>query len=270
MQNIQHVPLEDLDPPKFDSHFNTATEPDYELVESIRHKGIILPLIVRKINKRFEIIAGNRRFHCAGRAGLSSAPCIVVKASDQEAEELKIHENLHRLDLTDIEQGRQFLHLQTVYKLTLEKIADITKKSISYISQHITLLSSSDEILSSVHEKDISFSVARQLQRIKEPDDQNRFLGYVRDSGATTRVVEMWVDEYLREEDQKPPDQPGPITHSAPNMNPDPTFSCHTCQERTEIKKMIIWKICPLCDFNLGNAVKEEREKEKPAANTIS
>jgi len=270
VQNIQHIPLEDLDPPEFDSHFDTSTEADQEFVESIKFKGIIEPLIVRKVKKRFEIVAGSRRFRCAGRAGLSSAPCIVVKASDQEADELKVHENLHRLDLTDIEQGRQFLYFQTKYDLTLQQISDITKKSISYISQHITLLSSSDEILSSVHEKQISFSVARQLQRIKDPDEQNRFLGYVRDSGATTRVVEMWVDEYLREEDQKPPDHPGPVTHSAPNIHPDPTFTCHTCLGRTEIKNMIIWKICPDCDYNLGNAVKEEREKEKPDSDTIS
>jgi len=270
MQNIQHIPLENLDPPNFDSHFDTSPEADQEFVESITLKGIIEPLIVRKVKKRYEIIAGSRRFRCAGRAGLSSAPCIIVKANDQEAEELKIHENLHRLDLTDIEQGRHFLHLQTKFKLTLDQIADITKKSISYISQHITLLSSSDQILSSVHEKQISFSVARELHRIKDPDDQNRFLGYVRDSGATTRVVEMWVDEYLREEYQKPPEQSGPVTHSAPNLHPKPTFSCHTCLSRTEIKDMIIWKICPDCDYNLGNAVKEEREREKPAADTIS
>lgn len=270
MQNIQHIPLEILDPPDFDSHFDTAPEADQEFVYSITLKGIIEPLIVRKVKKRFEIIAGSRRFRCAGRAGLSSAPCIVVKANDQEAEELKIHENLHRLDLTDIEQGRHFLHLQTKFNLTLDQIADITKKSISYISQHVTLLTSSDEILSSVHEKQISFSVARELQRIKDPDEQNRFLGYVRDSGATTRVVGMWVDEYLREEDQKPPDRSGPVTHSAPNVNPDPTFTCHTCLGRTEIKKMIVWKICPDCDFNLGNAVKEEIEKEKPPSDTVS
>lgn len=270
MQDIQHIPLEELDPPDFDSHFDTSPEADQEFVYSITLKGIIEPLIVRKIKKRYEIIAGSRRFRCAGRAGLSSAPCIVVKANDQEAEELKIHENLHRLDLTDIEQGRHFLHLQTKFRLTLQQIADITKKSVSYISQHVTLLNSSDEILSSVHEKQISFSVARELHRIEDPDDQKRFLGYVRDSGATTRVVAMWVDEYLREEDQKPPAQTGPVTHSVPNMKPVPGFTCHTCLGNTEIKNMIIWKICPDCDHNLGNAVKEERERAKPDSDTVS
>ena len=100
-----------------------------ELVASIKEHGIIQPLIARKRGEQFELIAGERRWRAAQRAGLAEAPVIVREASDQDVLELALIENLQREDLNPIEEARAFARLAHEFHLRQEDIAHKVGKS---------------------------------------------------------------------------------------------------------------------------------------------
>src|SRR5207302_8980363 len=92
----------------------------HELVESIRERGIIQPLIVRRVDGKFELIAGERRWRAAKEVGLSEAPVIVREATDQEVLELALLENLQREDLNPFEEAMAFSRLARGFRLRSE------------------------------------------------------------------------------------------------------------------------------------------------------
>src|SRR5215218_5052781 len=104
-ERVQMVPLEQIGPTPLQPRSVFRDENLQELVDSIKEHGIIQPLIVRRRGDSFELIAGERRWRAAQRAGLAEAPLIIREASDQEVLELALIENLQREDLNPIEEA---------------------------------------------------------------------------------------------------------------------------------------------------------------------
>jgi ParB family chromosome partitioning protein len=113
-----------------------------ELAESIRRRGVLEPLIVRKIGSghRYQLIAGERRFHAALEAGLVEVPCIEMDVSDQEALELALVENLQRKDLTPFEEAEGYRTLVDKYGYTHDQVADAIGKSRPTVTETLSLL----------------------------------------------------------------------------------------------------------------------------------
>jgi len=112
-----------------------------ELAESIRKRGVLEPLIVRRMGpQRFQLIAGERRFHAALEAGLVEVPCIEMEVSDQEALELALVENLQRKDLTPFEEAEGYRTLVEKYGYTHELVAEAVGKSRPTVTETLTLL----------------------------------------------------------------------------------------------------------------------------------
>lgn len=112
-----------------------------ELAESIRKRGVLEPLIVRRMGtNRYQLIAGERRFHAALEAGLVEVPCIEMEVSDQEALELALVENLQRKDLTPFEEAEGYRTLVEKYGYTHEQVAEAVGKSRPTVTETLTLL----------------------------------------------------------------------------------------------------------------------------------
>ncbi|GAJ06655.1 unnamed protein product, partial [marine sediment metagenome] len=125
MSNLKHINLSDLDLPEFEAHNNIPDQQLIEISESIKKIGVIEPIIVRKKNKRFEIVAGCIRYRAAKLAGLKAVPCITLSLRDDEAEIMKVHENLKRVNLDHVDQGNTFIMLQEKFNMTEEGISQI-------------------------------------------------------------------------------------------------------------------------------------------------
>jgi len=257
-------------PPKFDQRTLPNEEADNELLESIKQWGVLEPILVKQDVNQYEIIFGHRRFRMAVRAGLPSIPCIIFKAGDRETEILKFHENLHRLPLSHIDQGNTFLYLRETFKMSESEISLLVKKSVPYISQHLTLVRSDPDIIEAVNKDEITFSAARELNQVQNEKERKRLLDVVRENGATVPVIQSWVREANRPA-QGPDSEPVYVPNGGiPPYSTIPTFPCEACNNVHPIGEMKIVRLCPQCDFNFRNAIfaihKEKQEKNANVA----
>jgi ParB family chromosome partitioning protein len=160
----RRAPIENLQPnPRNPRRLFTDDELD-ELAASIRERGIIQPIVVRAIKgDNFEIIAGERRWRAAQRAGLHDVPIAVVEANDAQSLEYAIIENVQRADLNPIEEATGYLALMDDFNRTQEEVAQIVGKSRPHIANTIRLLKLSEPIKQLVRTGKISAGHARLL-----------------------------------------------------------------------------------------------------------
>ena len=137
-----------------------------DLTNSIKERGIIQPLIVRKSkieNSKFELIAGERRLQAAQTAGLHEVPVVVVSADDLKSLELAIIENVQRKDLNPIEEAESYKNLIEKFGYDQEKVSRFIGKSRSHVTNTLRLLSLSDDILELIKENKISPGHSKML-----------------------------------------------------------------------------------------------------------
>src|SRR5512143_455458 len=160
----RRAPIENLRPnPRNPRRLFTDAELA-ELADSIRERGIIQPIVVRALQgDKFEIIAGERRWRAAQRAGLHDVPIAVVEANDAQALEFAIIENVQRADLNPIEEASGYLALMDDFNRTQDEVAQIVGKSRPHVANTIRLLKLSEPVKQLVRSGKISAGHARLL-----------------------------------------------------------------------------------------------------------
>ena len=164
------IPVEDIEPNP--DQPRRALGDLAELTASIREKGILEPLLVRKVGGRFEIIAGERRYRAAVEAGLGEVPCVVRETSDAEMMELALVENLQRKDLTPFEEADGLKVLAEKYGYTHEAMAEKLGKSRSTITEALSLGVMPEDVrqacrLADIQSKSVLLQIVRQGSREK-------------------------------------------------------------------------------------------------------
>jgi len=258
---VDQIALRKILPPQFDQRSSTDENADQELLESIKQFGVLEPVLVRPQGKDFEIIAGHRRYRMASRAGLPTLPCIIQKADDKATEILKIHENMHRLDLSHVDQGNTFQYLKNTFSMSESDIAILVNKSVPYISQHLSLINSDPAILKAVGEESITFSAARELYQVNDPHERKRLLRIVQENGATVPVIKSWVHEANRIPQGSDSAPVYEIPGTQPPYSGDPTFPCESCDQVYRIGDMNIVRLCPSCAFSFKKAISLIKEE---------
>lgn len=264
MNQIKHVRLDKLLPPSFDARLTTSPSDDEELQNSIRHFGILEPILVKDTENGYEIIAGHRRYIAAGVVGLQAVPCIIMKVTGSDSEAIKIHENLHRLEPSHIDQASTFKYLIDKYGMTESQVSELVGKSIPFISQHLTLLHSEPILVEAVQNNRINFGAARELMLIKDKDEQARLASIAAENGVTSTVAKDWKNEANRETmimngETPPPEQPEtfPVYH-------EPTFPCQLCNVTHRIAQMQVLKVCPTCLNAINFAMSNIESPDNP------
>jgi ParB family chromosome partitioning protein len=186
----RRVPIEFLKPnPRNPRRHFSDTELD-ELAASIKERGIIQPVVVRPVrgaNDSFEIIAGERRWRAAQRAGLHDVPIVPLEASDSEALELAIIENVQRSDLNPLEEANGYQSLVDEYRHSHEDIAKIVGKSRSHVSNTLRLLKLPDAVKVYIDDGRITAGAARMLIGVSDPEAMAR---EIVERGLNVRQVE--------------------------------------------------------------------------------
>jgi ParB family transcriptional regulator, chromosome partitioning protein len=170
-----------------------------DLVESVRQRGIIQPLIVRRRNGKFELIAGERRWRAAKEVGLDEAPAIVREASDQEVLELALVENLQRADLNPMEEAAAFARLSREFHLKQEEIAQKVGKSRAAVANSMRLLELHPQVQTLVAQDRISVGHAKVLLSLKAQDEQFLIAEHIIRTNCTVRATEKLVAVHLSE-----------------------------------------------------------------------
>lgn len=162
-----------------------------ELAVSIRELGIVQPLTLRLTdNGNYQIIAGERRWRAASRAGLTSVPAYVRTASDSEMTEMALIENIQREDLNAIEVALGFKKLIDSYSLTQERLSERLGKKRATIANHLRLLKLPAEIQLGLRDRLIDMGHARAILAVADPKDQLKLYKKILKEGLSVRAVE--------------------------------------------------------------------------------
>ena len=141
-----------------------------DLVNSIREKGVLQPLLVRKKSENvYEIIAGERRFRASKQAGLSQVPVIIKDFDDKAALEVALIENLQREDLNPLEEAEAYKKLLNEFSYTQEELSKVVGKSRSHVANMMRLLDLPDDIKQLVENKELTIGHARALLNAQNP-----------------------------------------------------------------------------------------------------
>lgn len=164
-----------------------------ELAQSIKEKGVIQPLLVRRRGDNYELIAGERRFRAANSLALKEIPVIVREVSDQDSLELALIENIQREGLNPIEEAHAYQHLMDKFKVSQEKISEVLGKARVTITNTLRLLKLPHEIQQEMKKGRISFGHGRALLEIEDENQQRRLAQDTISKGLSVRELENLI-----------------------------------------------------------------------------
>jgi ParB family chromosome partitioning protein len=164
-----------------------------ELVQSIRVNGVVQPVIVRRQNAHFQLVAGERRWRAAQRAGLQKIPAVVKDVSDEKLLELALVENIQRQELNAIEEARAYRKLIDTVGLTQEMIAERVGKNRTVIATFLRLLKLPDDIQKLLEEEKLSAGHGRALLLTGDADAQRRIAKTAIEMSLSVRETENAV-----------------------------------------------------------------------------
>src|SRR5882762_8102565 len=186
----QQIDIDLIDPSPYQPRTRFREEALDELARSIKASGIIQPLVVRPIAGRFQLIAGERRWRAAQRAGLTKISAIVRQVSDELALEMTLVENIQREDLNAIETARAFDRLMDEFQLTQEAVAERTGKDRATVANAVRLLKLESTIQEWIEEGRLTAGHGRALLGGAEPALRMRYAKRAARGGLTVRQIE--------------------------------------------------------------------------------
>lgn len=206
----RRVPVEFLRPSARNPRRNFVEEDLEDLTASVRERGILQPIIVRSISgmlDAYEIIAGERRWRAAQRAGLHEVPVILVEADDREALEIAIVENVQRSDLNAIEEAAGYERLIAEFGYTQNDLAQVIGKSRSHVANTLRLSKLPESVRQMVSDGLVSAGHARSLLSVSDPELMAK---RIVEQGLSVRDIERVVQEESRGETKSVSVKPKP------------------------------------------------------------
>ena len=167
-----------------------------ELTQSIKEKGVLQPLLVRRQGEYFELIAGERRLRAANLLNLKEIPVIIKDAADQDSLELSLIENIQRQNLNPIEEAHAYQYLVDKFNLTQERISEILGKARTSVANILRILKLPQEIQERIKKGEISFAHGRALLEIEDPNQQRRLAQDIITKGLSVRELENLIRKH--------------------------------------------------------------------------
>lgn len=197
-EELRNLPVEWLTRGKYQPRRDMTEEGLDELADSIRSQGVIQPIVVRPIaSERYEIIAGERRWRAAQRAGLKEVPCVIRDIPDEAAIAMALVENIQREDLNVVEEAMALQRLMDEFGLTHQQVAEAVGKSRTTVTNLLRLLNLAPEVRTMLERGDLDMGHARALLTLPEAK-QITVARQVVDKGLTVRETERLVKKTLQ------------------------------------------------------------------------
>jgi len=220
--STQEVLIESIDTNPYQTRRRINEAALEELTESIRASGVVQPVVLRPgPNGRFQLVAGERRWHASKRAGKTTIPAVIRQISNEQAMEITIIENLQREDLNPIEQAKAFERLSREFGLTQEQIAARTGKDRASIANFIRLLKLPESLQDALEAGALSFGHGKVLLALAGfPEHMERAAREVIEKQLSVRQTEELVGKLLdpqsaEQKQEKPPRQIDPNVRDA-------------------------------------------------------
>ncbi len=195
---VLSLPLREIQPSPNQPRKDFGREGLEALADSIREHGIVQPVVVRKLNGRYEIVAGERRWRAAEMAGLEEIPVRIIDADENRVMELSLVENLQREDLSPLEAARGIRELVDKFSLTQEQAAKKLGWSRAAVANKLRLLQLPEEVLQMLHSGLLSEGHARAILSVEDFEEQVHLARQCVDRGMSVREIEEMVRKILK------------------------------------------------------------------------
>lgn len=202
-KEILQLNLDDIIPNRFQPREVFDEQELKELALSIKEHGVIQPIIVRSVNGKYEIIAGERRYKASALAGKTTIPAIVNNLDDKEASKVALLENLQRKNLNPIEEARTFQKILELDEMTQEELAKTMGKSQSAVANKLRLLQLPDTIQDAILKKQIPEHHARLLLKVEDPKKQKELFKQIVTEKLSVKEVDRRIKEMYPDSKEK-------------------------------------------------------------------
>ncbi len=201
-EELQKLPVDLLQRGKYQPRIDMRPESLQELAESIKAQGIVQPIIVRPLSeaagqRRYEIIAGERRWRAAQLAGLHEVPAVIRRVADEAAIAMALIENIQRENLNPLEEARALDRLITEFEMTHATAAEAVGRSRAAVSNLLRLLELADEVKTLVEQREIEMGHARALLGLENKLQQAEVAAIVASKKLSVRETEALVKRLL-------------------------------------------------------------------------
>ena len=207
-KSLVEIKISEIDPNMGQPRKKFDEDELLELAESIKIHGVIQPIILTKRGKRYEIIAGERRWRASKLAGLTKIPAVIREYTDKEIMEVSLIENIQRQDLNPIEEAVAFKNLIDEYKMKQDDLAERVSKSRSAITNALRLLKLDDKVKAMLAEGLISTGHARALLAVEDKNKQQALATKIFDEKLSVRETEKLVKQILENKEPKKEEKP--------------------------------------------------------------
>ena len=199
---VLQVNIDDIIPNRFQPRISFDDQGIKELAASIKEHGIIQPLVLRKLGKKYEIIAGERRYKAASLAGLTVVPAVISNIDDNKSAEIALVENIQRRDLTPIEEARSYKNLLDKGYLTQEDLAKKMGLSQPAVANKLRLLNLDDTVQQALLDGKISERHARALLSLNDKEEQKKWLDKIISNRMTVRQLDQALKDAADEDNE--------------------------------------------------------------------
>lgn len=202
-EKIVNIEIDLIEPNSEQPRKNFEEDALEELTQSIKRHGVLQPIIVRRLGKGYEIVAGERRWRASKNAGLKEMPCIIKDLEQIQYTEIALIENIQREDLNSIDEAYAYKRLIDKYSLTQDEVASVIGKSRPYISNVMRLLNLNEEVIKLISSALISNGHGRALLALEDKEVQLEVARSIIDNDLSVRETEKLVREMCKKEERK-------------------------------------------------------------------
>jgi len=253
---IKYIDLELIIEPNLPMRLQTSRENIGHLAESIDKLGLINPITVKYLGKYYEIIAGFRRYLACKSINCNPVPCIVIDPLEQANIGIMVAENFERVEVNTFDEAIYLSKLKSTAKLSQKEIAKAINRTESYVSERLQILNYPDELRDALYQGHISFSVARELNKIAEDAVKIQYTRYAIENGCTPEVARRWRKQ-LESASPMTPDELAEVALENYIESPSKvtvTMPCGICHAPMDVNQLTHIYVCRDCQNTIRTA----------------
>jgi len=244
---VKELALDLIDEPRGRIRLEIDPESIADLATNIAEVGLLQPIVVRKNDERFEVVAGHRRYLAFQLLKKKTIPAMVRDLDDVSCALARASENLGRVDLTPIEEAAIYSELRDEHKLTIDKIAGRMGKTVGVVKRRLDLLKMPPCLQKAIHAKQIKYGVAEELWSLGDVAKIEYFLAFAVEHGATVLVVRAWVQDEKKKMRLKDGDVGGGESLANPMQTRPVYVACDLCLGSMELGSETVLRCCEGC-----------------------
>ena len=203
-ESVKNIKIIEIEPNRDQPRKVFDNESLEELAESIKKYGVIQPIIVKKRENYYEIVAGERRWRASKKAGLTEMPCIIRDDDERKNREIALIENIQREDLNPIDKARGFKLLLNEYEMTQQELADTLGISRSGVANTIRILNLDPRVIKLAEEGRISEAHCRSLVSVQDPEKQYKLALKIIEKGESVKALEQSMKNHRKAQKMDP------------------------------------------------------------------